>query len=150
MLVMTSSSETALQKFKDILEPRRKELSNIFYFLRDHYAKVAHEQNHKPNAEQHKIDILGNAKVQKLIKQVCITCITRTFPLIVVLQKLMEYHQLTEKESKAYIRAILDEIGHKMNLDVIRMLGIVLTKISLRIYTAINVNESQLLKVSSQ
>lgn len=149
MLVMTSSSETALQKFKDILEPRRKELSNIFYFLRDHYAKVAHEQNHKPNAEQHKIDIRQRQST-KLIKQVCITCITRTFPLIVVLQKLMEYHQLTEKESKAYIRAILDEIGHKMNLDVIRMLGIVLTKISLRIYTAINVNESQLLKVSSQ
>lgn len=148
MLVMTSSSEIALQKFKDILELRRNEVSNIFYFLRDHYGKIAHKQNRKPNPEQHKTDILGNAKIQNLIKQVCITYLTRTTPLIRILYKLMEYNQLSEKEAKGYVKAILDEIGYKMNLDVIRMLGIVLTKISLRIYSAINVNEHQLLKVN--
>lgn len=49
---------------------------------------------------------------------------------------------------EAQIASILDEIGFKMSLNVIRFLGVVLTKIVLRTCTAIYVNEPKLLKVS--
>lgn len=56
-------------------------------------------------------------------------------------------NNVSKEEVERQIRELLEEIGYKRSLGVIRTLGVVLTKILLRMCSGVFVNEATLLQV---
>lgn len=59
-----------MDEFVDILEPRRKDLSTVAYFLKGCEWKHTYQQNTPTNSFYHKICVLKSRKIEELIEKV--------------------------------------------------------------------------------
>ncbi|KAF7267557.1 hypothetical protein GWI33_019226 [Rhynchophorus ferrugineus] len=109
-------------KYEDILVPRRLELSNLFWASRTLHIKYPITIKPRPTPESHKNAVLASTKITQLINELC--------------QKRNAKKEVIIKE----LRQILDEIGYKKNLKIIRWLGFALTKICMKVCSGIYVN----------
>lgn len=59
-----------MEKFVDILEPRRRDISTVGYFLKEYRGKHTCKQDGPTDAESHKIAVLRSRKIQELVEGV--------------------------------------------------------------------------------
>ncbi|XP_030763491.1 dihydroxyacetone phosphate acyltransferase [Sitophilus oryzae] len=110
------------KEYEDILSARRAEFSNWFWASRQLNIKYPVVINPKPTPESHKYAVLKSLKIRNLIEEIS------------------QRKNVNKKDIENDVRQILDEIGYKKNMKIIRWLALVLTKICLRVCTGIYVN----------
>ncbi|XP_044744728.1 dihydroxyacetone phosphate acyltransferase [Coccinella septempunctata] len=113
--------------FDDILEPRRKDLSNYYWVSRKIDTTVAFKQPIRPTPESHKEDVINHIRIQELLEAISIE------------------KRIPKEFLESQVRVILDEIGYNKNLRVIRGLALILIKICLKVCKGIYVNNDSIL-----
>ncbi|CAG9762028.1 unnamed protein product [Ceutorhynchus assimilis] len=120
------------KKFEDLLEPRRRELSNYFYINRALNPQVAVQISPRPSPQSHQEAVLNSKKISELVTEIS------------------QKQNVKREEIVKQLRLILEEIGYKKNLQVIRYLGYLLTKIFLKVSTGVYVNHQGISQIKSQ
>ncbi|KAF5304886.1 hypothetical protein FQR65_LT00770 [Abscondita terminalis] len=115
--------DRSISSFKDILQDRRKEWSNFMWISRQLNPKLAYERLTKPTPKFHKLEVFKSRKIQDVI------------------EKFSYENGALSNELTKDVWIILNEIGFNKRLTVIRWLGLLLTKICLKVYNGIHVND---------
>lgn len=121
------NSETAYENF---LQCRREEVSNWMWVSKRLDLKVAYDQGKiRPTPHSHKEAVLNSPKIQDLLTQISIK------------------ENVPKSKLEQQVLAILNEIGYDRKFKVIRWLGLLLTKICLRVLRGIYVNVEQVKQI---
>ncbi|XP_056635483.1 dihydroxyacetone phosphate acyltransferase isoform X2 [Diorhabda sublineata] len=112
--------------YKNFLQLRREEVSNLLWISKRLDLQVAYGQGKvRPTPYSHKIAVLNSPKIQDLLMQISIR------------------ENIPKSKLEPQVLAILNEIGYDRKIKVIRWLGLLLTKICLRVLRGIYVNVEQ-------
>ncbi|KAK9875364.1 hypothetical protein WA026_007762 [Henosepilachna vigintioctopunctata] len=120
-----------LNDYEDILEPRRFDLSHFFWCSKKLNSVIAYKQNIKPTPSLLKEAVLNDPKIQKFLEEIS------------------REKRIPKDFLDAQVRLILDEIGYQKNLKIIRLLGLVLVKICLKVCEGIFVNHNSISHIKS-
>ncbi|KAG8235470.1 hypothetical protein J437_LFUL014100 [Ladona fulva] len=116
------SSVRSLAEFKDIIGERFKS-SDIFWVSREWKPSPSYRNGKRRTPEEVKLDIITSTRIQHVIEE--------------LVEELKTSKALLYKE----VDGILDEMGHRQQLPVIRWFGYFLTKVMKRLYSGIFINE---------
>nr|CAI5869678.1 unnamed protein product [Callosobruchus analis] len=117
------------RKYEDFLEFRRQENSNFLWVSRTLYPQVACVQETPPTPSFHKQEVLQSQKIQEL------------------LEKLSTAQNVPKAHLEKQVKEILDEIGYNKSIKVIRWLGMILTKICLKVSSGIYINGNKVQQI---
>ncbi|KAL1493758.1 hypothetical protein ABEB36_009452 [Hypothenemus hampei] len=121
-----------MDKYEDIIENRRNDLINWNWSTRTLRTQVAVKIYPRPAPESHKLAVLHAPKIRELVDEISSK---RNIKKEIIAKEVVE---------------ILEEIGYKKSLKVIRYLSYALTKIFLNISSGIFVNYQGISKIKSQ
>ncbi|GJQ76367.1 Dhap-at [Trypoxylus dichotomus] len=110
-------------------KPRRQEISNFLWVSRELSTKVPYKQTRKLKPSELKLAVLNSEKIQILIEKECAN------------------KNLSKEQVINEVKHILDEIGYKKQLELIRWLGLVVAKICTQVCSGINVNRISIMKL---
>ncbi|VEN59671.1 unnamed protein product [Callosobruchus maculatus] len=119
------------RKYEDFLEFRRQENSNFLWVSRTLHPQVAYIQETPPTPSLHKHEVLHSPKIQEL------------------LEKLSIAQNVPKTYFEKQVKEILDEIGYNKSIKIIRWLGMVLTKICLKVSSGIYINGNKVQQIRS-
>ncbi|XP_050509840.1 dihydroxyacetone phosphate acyltransferase [Diabrotica virgifera virgifera] len=122
------------RKYENFLEYRRKEKLNFLWISKRWDPVIAFKQggSRRPTPHSHKVAVLRSPKIQELLDQIS------------------RIDNIPKATLETQVRDILDEIGYDRNLKIVRWLGLVLTKICLKVLSGIYVNIDQVEKIKSR
>ncbi|KAF5285593.1 hypothetical protein FQA39_LY16562 [Lamprigera yunnana] len=116
--------DRSLLSFQDILKQRRLEYSNFMWISRFWKPQLSYEQFRRPSPEDHKQKVFDSVKIQEIIDKV----------------KISQVNGVLKKGLNEEVWTILNEIGFSKRITLIRWLGLLLTKICMKVYSGIYVS----------
>ncbi|CAH1116957.1 unnamed protein product [Phaedon cochleariae] len=120
------------EEHEDLLEFRKQESSNFLWISKPWAPQVAFDQgSSKPTPNSHKKAVLHCPRIQELLTE------------------LSTKQNIPKSQLENQVKKILDEIGYDRKLKLIRWLGLVLTKICLKVLSGIYVNPAKLEQIKS-
>ncbi|XP_071454036.1 dihydroxyacetone phosphate acyltransferase [Hetaerina americana] len=119
------SVSRSLFEFKDIIGERYNS-SDIFWVSREWRPSPSYRHAKKRTPDQVKLDITMGPRIQHIIEEAA--------------EEKKAPQELLYKE----VESILDEMGHKQQLPVIRWFGYFLTKVMKKLYSGVLVNEASI------